>query len=118
MVSPKYNLVEDFVHHILSECDIHYGLRYHDEFFEQVFMFLWAIAHWEASLHGVEPVPSLDLCRGQRHHRTVTNAVEGNLLNAGRDVLETSGDRGTLHIDGIRGRICRQLERLQLHHQG
>ena len=61
--SPKNNLVEDFVHHILSGCDIHYGLHCHDEFFKQVFMFLQAISHWEASLHGMELVPSLDLHR-------------------------------------------------------
>ena len=81
-------------------------------------MFLRAVAHWKTSLHGVELVPSLDLCRGQRHHRTVTNAVEGNLLNMGRDALETSGDGGTPHIDGVHGRIRRQLERLQLHRRG
>ena len=56
----------------------------------------------------------MDLCRGQRHHRTVTNAVEGNLLNMGRDALETSGDGGTPSIDGIHGCVRRQLERLQL----
>ena len=61
---PRYNLIKDLVHHILGGCDIHYGLSYHDEFFEQVFMFLRAIAHWKASLHGVELVPNLDLHRG------------------------------------------------------
>ena len=81
--SPEYNLVEDFVHHILSGCDIHYGLCCHDEFFEQVFMFLRAIAHWEASLHGMELVPGLDLCHSQHHRCTMTNAVEGDLLNVG-----------------------------------
>ena len=78
-------------------------------------MFLRAIAHWETSIHGVELVPSLDLCRGQRHHRTVMNAVEGNLLNTGRDALEMSGDGGTPSIDGIHGCVRRQLERLQQH---
>ena len=61
---PKYNLVEDFIHHILSGCDVHYGLRCHDEFLEQVLMFLRAVTHREASLHGVEVIPGLDLRRG------------------------------------------------------
>ena len=50
-------------------------------------------------------VPSLDLCRGRRHRFTVMNAVEGNLLNAGQDVLERSGDGGTTSIDGVRSRV-------------
>ena len=66
----------------------------------------------------MELVPSSDLCYGQRHRRTVTNAVEGNLLDTGQDVLETSGDGGTLSIDSIRGRIRRQLERFQMCGQG
>ena len=105
--SPKYNLVEDFVHHILSGCDIHYGLHCHDEFFKQVFMFLQAISHWEASLHGMELIPCLDLRHGQCHRRTMTNAVEGDLLNMGRDVLEASVDEGATSIDAVRGRIHR-----------
>ena len=64
---PKYNLVEDFVHHILSGCDVHDGLRCIDELRDQVPMLLRAIAHRGAGLHGVELVPGLDLRRGQRH---------------------------------------------------
>ena len=115
---PRYNLIKDLVHHILGGCDIHYSLRCHDEFFEQVFMFIRAVAHWEANLHGVELVPSLDLCRGQRHRRTMTNAVKGDLLNVGRNVMEASINEGTPSVDGVRGCVRRQLERLQLHCQG
>ena len=75
-------------------------------------MFLRAVTHWETSLHGMELVPSLDLCHGQRHRRTMMNIVESDLPNADRDVLETSVNRGTSHIDGVRGRIRRRLERL------
>ena len=95
------------VHHILGRCDVYYGLRCHDQFFEQVLMLLRAVAHWETSLHGMELAPSLDLCHGQRHRRTMMNVVEGDLLNTDRDVLETSIDRGTPCIDGIRGRVRR-----------
>ena len=66
----------------------------------------------------MELVPSLDLSCGQCICRTVTNAVEGNLLNVGRDVLEMSVNEGTPSIDGVRGHVRRQLERLQLHRQG
>ena len=59
--SPKYNLVEDFVHHILSRCDVHDGLRRYSEFFYQVLMSLRAIANQEANLHGMEVMPGLDL---------------------------------------------------------
>ena len=78
-------------------------------------MFLRVIAHWETSLHGMEVVLSLDLRRGQHHRHTVTNVVEGNLLNAGRDVLETSVNEETSSIDGVCSRVCCQLERLRLH---
>ena len=61
--SPKYNLVEDFVHHILSRCDVHDGLRRCAVIFYQIFMSLRAIANWEANLHGVEIMPDLDLRR-------------------------------------------------------
>ena len=64
-------------------------------------MFLRVIAYWETSLHGMEVVLSLDLRRGQHHRHTVTNVVEGNLLNTGRDVLEMSVDGGTSSIDGV-----------------
>ena len=67
-------------------------------------MLLEAITHREASLHGLELVPCLDLCRGQRHRRPMTNVVEGDLLNAGWDVLEVRIDEGTLSVDGICGR--------------
>ena len=58
---PKYKLIKDLVHYILSSCDVHNGLRYHDESFKQVPMFLRAITHREASLHGMELILSLDL---------------------------------------------------------
>ena len=63
MVPPKYNLVKDFVYHILSRCDVHDGLRRYDEIFYQVLMSLRAIANREANLHGVEVMPGLDLRR-------------------------------------------------------
>ena len=40
----------------------------------------------------------------------MTNVVEGDLLNVGRDVLEMSGDGGTPRIDSICGRVRCQLE--------
>ena len=118
MIYLKYKLIEDLVHHILSRCDVYCGLRYHGEFFKQVLMLLKAVAHWETCFHGVKLVPSLNLCHGPRHRRTMMNAMEGDLLNMGRDVLETSVDGGTPSIDGVHGCVHRQLERLQLHHQG
>ena len=81
-------------------------------------MLLEAVAHSEASLHGMELIPNLDLRRGQRHHRAMTNAMEGDLLNTSWDVLEASVDEGTPSIDGICGRVRCQLEGLQLHYQG
>ena len=81
-------------------------------------MFLRTIAHWEASLHGVELIPSMDLRRGQCHRRTMTNGVKGDLLNVGRNVMEASINEGTPSVDSIHGRVRRHLERLQLHCQG
>ena len=81
-------------------------------------MFFRAIARWETSLHGMEFIPSLNLCRGQRHRRAMTNTVEGDLLNMGRNVVETSIDKEATGIDSVNSRIRRQLERLQLRRQG
>ena len=81
-------------------------------------MFFRAITRWETSLHGVEFVPSLNLCRGKLHRCAMTNTVEGDLLNAGWNVMETSIDKGTVGIDAVNNHIRRQLERLQLHRQG
>ena len=61
---PKYKLIKDLVHYILSGCDVYYGLCYHNKFFEQVLMFLRAVANQEANLHGMEVMLSLDLRRG------------------------------------------------------
>ena len=61
--SPKYNLVEDFVHHILSGCDVHDGLRRCGEIFYQIFMSLRAITNREANLQGVEIMLGFDLRR-------------------------------------------------------
>ena len=72
-------------------------------------MFFRAVARWETSLN---------LCRGQRHRRTMMNTVEGNLLNTGQNIMETSIDKGAAGIDGINRHVRRQLERLQLHRQG
>ena len=61
--SPKYNLVEDFVHHILGGCDVHDGLCCCGEIFYQIFMSLRAIVGREANLHGMQIMPGLDLRR-------------------------------------------------------
>ena len=106
-ITLKYNLIKNLVHHILGGCDVYYGFRCHDEFFELVFMFLRVITYSEASLLGVELVPSLDLHHGQRHRRTMTNVVEDDLLNTGRSVVEASIDEGAPGIDGIHGRVRR-----------
>ena len=63
IVPPKYNLIKDFVHHILSGCDVHDGLRRCGEIFYQIFMSLRAIVSREANLHGMEILLGLDLRR-------------------------------------------------------
>ena len=78
-------------------------------------MLLRAIAHREASLHGMEFVPGLDLRRGQHHRCAMTNIVERDLLDTGRDIVEVCVDKGALSINGIHGHVCRQLKGLQLH---
>ena len=56
---PKYKLIKDLVHYILSGCVVHYGLRCHDKLFQQVLMFFRAITRGETNLYSVEFVPSL-----------------------------------------------------------
>ena len=81
-------------------------------------MLIRAVAHWETCFHGVKLIPSSDLCRGQRHRHTMMNAIEGDLPNMDRDVLEMNVDRGTPGINNVYGRVRRQLERFQLCCQG
>ena len=70
-------------------------------------MFFRAITRWETSLHGVEFVPSLNLCHGQCHRRAMMNTVEGDLLNTGQNIMETSIDKGAASIDGVNSRVRR-----------
>ena len=70
-------------------------------------MFFRAIAQWETSLHGMEFIPSLNLCCSQRHCSAMTNAVEGDLPNMGRNIVEMSIDKGAAGIDGINSRVRR-----------
>ena len=70
-------------------------------------MLLGAIAHREAGLHGVELVPNLDLRRGQRHQRAMMDAMKGDLLDMGWDVVKMGDDEGAPSVDGIRSHIHR-----------
>ena len=81
-------------------------------------MLLGAIAHREASLHGVELIPGLDLRCGQRHRCAMTDAMKGDLLDTGRNIMEAGIDEGAPGIDGRRSHVRHQLEGLQLHRQG
>ena len=76
------------------------------------------IGHQEAWLHGAEVMPGLDLHRGQSHRRATVNAMEGDLLDAHRDVMQAVIEKRAPTIDGHHSRVCHQLEVLQLHHQG
>ena len=81
-------------------------------------MLLGAIAHQETSVHGMELVPGLDQCRGQRHRCATTDAMKGDLLDMGQNVMEAGVDEGALGIDDHRSHVHRQSEGLQLHRQG
>jgi len=81
-------------------------------------MLLGAVAHQEASLHGVELVPGLDLRRSQHHRCAMTNAVKSDLLDMGQNIMEAGIDEGSPSADGFHGHIRHQLKGLQLHHQG
>ena len=104
-VYPRYKLIEDLVHYILSGCNVHNGLHGDDELFDQILMLLEAITHQEAGLHGVEFVAGLDLSYGQRHRRAMMDAMKGDLLDAGQNIKEVGIDEGALGIDRHRGRI-------------
>ena len=62
-------------------------------------MLLGDVAHQETNLHGMEIVPDLDLCHGQRHRCATMDAMEGDLLETGWDVMEVSINEGALSID-------------------
>ena len=81
-------------------------------------MLLEAIAHRKDGLHGVELVLGLDLRRGQRHLRAMMDAMKGDLLDAGRNIMEPGVDEGALGVGDRRCHVRRQLEELQLHRQG
>ena len=66
----------------------------------------------------MELIPGLDLRHGQRHRCAMTDAMKGDILDVGQNIMEVGIDEGALSIDGIHGCIHRQLEGLQLHLQG
>ena len=47
----------------------------------------------------------------------MTNAMKGDLLDMGRDVMEESIDEGALGVDDHHSHVRRQLNGLQLHRQ-
>ena len=106
-ICPKYKLIKNIIYYILSGCDVHDGLRCIDELRNQVLMLLGAVAHREIGLHGMELVPSLDLRRGQHHRCATTNAMKGDLLDTGRDVMEAGIDEGAPDVDGHRSHVHR-----------
>ena len=110
--------MKDIVYNILSGCNVHDGLCCIDEVLDQLLMLLRAVAHRETSLHGMELVPDLNLHRSQPHRCAMTDAMEGDLLDMGWDIMEAGIDKGSLSIDGRRSHVCCQLEVLQLHRQG
>ena len=57
----------------------------------------------------------MDLRRGQGHRCAAVNAVEGDLLDMHRDVVQAVVEERALGVDGRRSYIRRQLEVLQLH---
>ena len=110
--------MKDIVYHELNGCNVHDGLRCINEVLDQLLVLLGAVSLREASLLGMGLVPGLNLRHSQCHRCTTTDAMEGDLLDMGRDVMEAGIDEETLSIDGHCSHICRQLEVLQLHHQG
>ena len=44
--------------------------------------------------------------------------MKGDLLDTGQDIVEAGVDEGASSVDGRRSHVRRQLEGLQLHHQG
>ena len=64
----------------------------------------------------MELIPDLDLCHGQCHRCAMTDAMKGDLLDMGRDVVEAGVDEGAPGIDDHHTHVHRQLEGLQLHH--
>ena len=55
----------------------------------------------------MELVPGLDLRRGQRHRCAMTNAIKGDLLDVGRDVVEAGVDEGGPGVDDHRSHVRR-----------
>ena len=55
----------------------------------------------------MELVPGLDLHRGQRHRCAMMNAMKGDLLNVGQDVMEAGVDEGGPGVDDHRSHVRR-----------
>ena len=88
-------------------CDIHNGRRGIIEILNQLLVHVGIIGHREARLHGVKVVLGLDLRRGQSHHCAATNAMQGNLLGAHRDVVQTVDEQRAPGVDDRRSYIHR-----------
>ena len=66
----------------------------------------------------MELVHGLNLHHSQRHRCAMTDAMEGDLLDMHRDIMQAVVEERASGVDGRRSHIHRQLEVLQLHHQG
>ena len=50
-------------------------------------------------------IPGLDLCHGQRHRCAKMNAMKGDLLDTGQDIVEAGIDEGAPSVDGHRSHV-------------
>jgi len=55
----------------------------------------------------MEITPGLDLCRGQRHQCTMMDAMKGDLLDVGWNIMEVGVDEGAPGVDNCHSRIRR-----------
>lgn len=109
----KYKLrtKENVVHDPFGRSDVRHGIDMPGKVPHQ---FMLVITTHKAGLKPPELVPRVHLGHHQGNGGSTADAVEGNLLSAHRNVLETICQQVTSGIQSPSGIICRQLEGLQM----
>lgn len=109
-ISLRYQLIKDPVHNVLSQDDVCDFSCCITKVFDEVLMHVKVISHWEARLQGEKVVTRPHLHRSQGYSRATMNSMEGDLLSAHRDVMDSVDEQGSSSIDNRCGCVGRLLK--------
>ena len=113
----KLRAGKHFGYYIIGLRDKGYGVSCTEEILNQTFIILRVRRGWETMGKESKIVARMDLRRSQRHGGTMANAMQSDLLDMVRDVVQANHWDDTSGIDESRRVLRSQSEALQLGRQ-